>query len=97
MWRYKIISLILLILFGALLPAQSVNAMYTWGTQTLTSNGAGLGQIAIDSAGNLHTLYGEFENGDYRSSTDLIYSTWTGSSWDHQFVTKDVFSTRFLS
>jgi|YelNatPaOPRAMG01_1025707.scaffolds.fasta_scaffold51251_1 hypothetical protein len=94
MWHFRVTSFIVLLLICTLI-AQSVNAVSAWNTQTLNQNGAGLGEIAIDSAGNVHILYGEYENGDYHNPVDLIYSTQTGSSWDYQVVAKDVFIQDF--
>ena len=83
------------ILFATLLTAQSVHANYAWSIQTLDKNTDGSGFIALDSKGNPRILYGSYENGNYHNPEDLVFASWTGSTWNQQTVTKNVFVLDF--
>jgi hypothetical protein len=48
--------------------------------------------LALDSNDDPHIAYTYYTNGDYRSSTNVTYASWSGSGWDTQTLDSNYIS-----
>jgi hypothetical protein len=87
----KSLSLTVAVVFlvSLIVPLSIAQTAPTWNIQTVDSNFAsGIAGICLDSNNNPHIAYVAYENGNPRNPIDVVYASWTGSSWNIQTIIK---------
>ena len=80
--------LFLSILLATFCSIVTVHAATTWKIQEIDQTTASVDGIALDTNNNPHIAYSDYENGNPRNPIDIMYASWTGSSWNTQTAVK---------